>query len=417
MSTLQGKNKNHFFIPYIIIITLIITLQTRCTKDDDCEVPIIDSITFYDGTEKIDDLIPTKYISIHGQNLLDPSAIYLNSTPFNLNYVNISDTLISFIMPSTSSNDPDEELSDSIRIVKTCGEALRMVNILEAPPYITRISNEYAIASDTLIVEGYYFSLLEIANFIDLDTVVGEILPDYSDTACKIIVPDGNFEDFDLTLTSKSGSGASAYGIKFHPRTGLICNFDDLDTWLGYGGNVISANDDSSIPMANDDFFYGEANNIAPGTYNVETMKLPMEISNDFDFNGSLTPYYFAIKMEMFLMYPWKKGYYTIEIGEELDVNNIAYAYTYNYEPWNDTSIDGTYTTPRWETVTIPLNDFKLKENENIKLQSMSQIRTINYMFWNFSNPGPDETDSPETISEIGIALDNIRLVQIKSSE
>ena len=104
-----------------------------------------------------------------------------------------------------------------------------------------------------------------------------------------------------------------------------------------------------------------------------------------------------------------------MEIGKKDASDGIEYAYEYNYEPWNQEDTTITFTTPRWETITIPLSNFRLKGSETIYLQSYAQLRAINYMRFGFINPPEDE--GGELIDEIGIAFDNIRIKQIKKPE
>jgi hypothetical protein len=142
---------------------------------------------------------------------------------------------------------------------------------------------------------------------------------------------------------------------------------------------------------------------------------MPLRITQTFGYDGRLTPDYFAIKMEIFLKEAWESGYYSIEIGAKAPDNSIAYSYTCNWEPWSDTTLDGSFSTPHWETVQVPMEEFRLTGTENTYLQSYSQIRTINYMDWTFSNPESEE--GGKYIPEISVAIDNIRLIQVKSSE
>lgn len=410
MSILRKIDSRFFFFPYIVVLTLLIFSQTGCNEEEECTVPRIDSLTFRDSLSQIDYLVPTRIITIHGANLNSLTAAYINQTSLNLLYMLVYEDSIIFRMPSIASNDAETELSDTLRIVKECGESMIRTTILSAPPVIYKISNEYAIAGDTVTLEGKYFTLLESVIFPD--DLEGEILTGYSDTICQVVVPRGVLNEGQITLVSRSGAGYSATGIEYRDRSGLICNFDDVNNWDGFGGIVTSASDDHEIPQACGYFFLGEASAIAPGTEVIESTQLPLSFNLTLPYSGNLPPDYFAIKMEIFTKEPWEAGAYRIEIGKKDAGNDIEFAYQYDYEAWNDTIYDGTFSTPRWQTVKVPLDGFKMKGADNIYLQSYSQIRVINYMVFSFVNPSAEEGGT--TIDKMGIAFDNIRLSQTR---
>ena len=413
MSINRKHRSGLFFITVLFTVTTMILFQTACEEEEECTIPRIDSLTFRDSTNSITYLVPTKVVTLHGENLDNITSVYINQTAMNTLYMLVYEHSITLLVPSVETNDVDEEMSDSIRVIKDCGESLFMINILNAPPYIEKISNEYAIPGDTLTLEGTYFSLLESVVFPG--DIEGEILSDYNDTVCRVIVPNGVLNEGEILLTSKSGTGTSAFGIEYRDKTGLVCNFDDLNTWEGYGGSVIAGYDDPDIPSANGYFFLGEAAAVEPGTNEIESTILPFTVEQSFGYPGNLTPDYFALKMEVFTKHPWTAGAYRIEIGKRNASEEVEYAYEYNYEPWNQEDTTVTFTTPRWETVTLPLSGFNLAGSETIYLQSYAQLRAINYMQFGFINP-PQE-DGGETIDQVSIAFDNIRIKQILEPE
>ncbi len=397
---------------YSSIIVCIILSHSGCNKDE-CTTPLADSITLRDSTWQIIDLVPGYVYTVHGLNLKDYSSVYINSTKLNPLYILATDTSIVFRMPNMETNSATDDLSDSVLVVKECGNALLRVNILLAPPYITKISNEYALGDDIITLEGYYFNLLESAVFPG--GIEGEIVPEYIDTVCQLIVPEGVTEDGEIELTSKSGPSSSRIGVKFRDATGLLCNFDDVDTWEGWGGRVISNGTDEFIPDANGDFYAGEANNIAPGTDSIDQLILPVSLFEMPDFNGSLSPSYFNLKFETYTKYPWEHGYYRIELGKLNEEDEIEFAYTYDFQPWNDTLYNGSFSVEYWETYNIPLSEFRLITNNEIPIQSYGQIRVANYMKWMFMNPSEEEDGA--LINQFCIALDNFRIVQVISEE
>jgi len=399
------------FKVFTVILLFVIPIMHSCNKDK-CVAPTIDYLTYRDSIPGINFLVPTQVFTIHGYDLKE-SSIYINNTRLNPTYILDTDTSLTFLMPNMATNSVTEEFSDSLLIVKNCGNDLMMVNILLAPPYINKISNEYALAGETIILEGYFFSLLESAVFPG--DIESEIVSDYSDTVCSVIVPSGVAEEGGIILTSKSGEGHSAKGIKFRDRTGLLCNFDDEDNWNGWGGRVISNQNDASLPEANGRFYAGKLNFIEPGTENMNYLILPLSMFDMPDFSGSLSPDYFSLKFEIYSLYAWESGYYKIEVGKANEMEEIEFAYEYNFQPWNDTIYNESFTTSQWETFNIPLSEFRLSTNSQIPIQSYSQLRAVNYMLWSFVNPSEDE--GGQYIDHFCVAIDNLRIVQVKSEQ
>ncbi|MBN1952672.1 MAG: hypothetical protein JW801_15830 [Bacteroidales bacterium] len=413
MMKLVHINRSGMSLLAVLFVGIFASLfHSSCDNTDECIAPSIDSITFRDSLVSIDYLVPGRVITIHGENLDETSSLIINSTTLSASYMLVYEQSITFLVPYISTNDENTEFSDSLRIIKDCGEDLYMVNILNAPPYITKISNEYAIPGDTIRLEGRYFALLESVTFPG--DIEGELLDGYTDTTCDVVVPSNVLNSGAIELVSKSGTSNSRFGIVYRDRSGLICNFDDKNTWDGTGGELISPSTNSSLPPANGYYFLSEAQNISPGSGDIESTKMALEIDRSLSYSGNLTPEYFAIKLEALLLHPWTSGAYHLEIGYEAAPGDVEFAYEYDFKPWeSDTVIDWSSAWPRWNTVSIPLSDFKLVGSENTYLQSYSQLRIINYMKWNFINPESEADGGGSTINAFGVVLDNIRIKQV----
>jgi hypothetical protein len=391
-----------------IFLTLVfLSFQQSCKKEEECIAPELDSITLVGSLISIDSLIPTRKITLHGKHLNEVTKISLNSLSYDASYLYHPDTTITFTVPYVKSN---ITIPDTLSIFKSCGSARLLVSIMAAPAFIKSISNEFAVPDEVITLQGFYFSNLQHVWFPD--SIQGEIVAGYNDSVCQVIVPEGVTTQGKILLTSPSGISNSGYNIEFHDTTGLICNFDDLNTWLDWGGDVIQNSDDITIPPANGYFFLSDLTNIAPGSGEIENSILPLTINEIPDYEGSLGPSYFAFQAEIYLLNPWKCGYYKILIGAMNDADELEYSYEYKYQPWSDSvNYEGVFSTEGWETVKIPLTKFQLSGSSTVYLQSYSQLRMINYMQWSFVNPSVEEGGKP--ISHFKMAIDNIRLAQI----
>jgi hypothetical protein len=409
MSHCSVHRINKFFIlVFPLAVALFLLLQQSCKKEEECIPPQLDSITYEGGSVSVDNLIPTKRITLHGKHLKDVTKIIINDLSYDATYLYHPDTTITFAVPYVLSHITS---SDSLTVSKSCGSSMLEVTIMTAPAYIKSISNEFAVAGDVITLKGKFFVELERVTFMP-DSIEGEIVEGYIDSICQVIVPEGVVNQGEIVLTSLSGDGSSAYNIDFNDSTGLLCNFDNIGTWNEWGGSVIQNDQDLSIPPANGYFFVADLGNISPGSGEIESSILPVTISGIPDYSGNLTPNYFALQAEIFLQYPWKCGYYKILIGAMNDAEEMEYSYEYNYQPWSDTiNYAGEFMTTGWETVTIPLTKFLLSGSTSVYLQSYSQLRMINYMQWSFVDP--TEEDGGKPINHFKLALDNIRLAQI----
>ncbi len=414
MNEINKKNKVHFhFRRFVLILAFLsgvmVLLQQSCKKEEECIPPVIDSITFEGSTVRVDYLIPTRKITVHGAHLDGATKIKINNLTYDATYLYHPDTTLTFTVPYIESN---LTVPDSLTIFKSCGEAVVEVKILSAPAFISKISNEFAVAGETITLKGNYF--VDLEKVIFPGEIPGEIVEGYNDTICRIVVPEGVENAGKLVLTSASGDGSSAYNIDFNNTTGLLCDFDYNNFWAGWGGDIIRNADDATIPPARGFFYVCELSNIMPGTTEIENSMLPIAFHVSPDYSGDLTPDYFAIQAEMYVKYPWKTGYYNILIGRKsLTTGQIEYSYEYDYKPWSDTiNYRGQFITDGWETVTIPLTKFTLSGSSDIPLQSYSQLRLANYMLWSFVNPEEEEGGKP--LTHFKVAIDNLRLEQIK---
>lgn len=402
----------YVFMLYTISFILLLVLQQSCKKEEEeCIAPVIDSITFEGDSVRIDYLVPTKSITVHGSHLKGTTKIVINDLSYDASYLYSSDTTFTFTVPYVSSH---VTTIDSLTFYKSCGSSVLELRVMTAPALIEHISNEFAVAGDVITLKGSYF--VELDSVFFPDHIPGEIVEGYTDSVCQVIVPEGVVNQGLIVLTSLSGDGNSTYNIDFNDSTGLLCNFDDLDTWDGWGGSVIQNAQDLSIPPANGYFFVTTLSNISPGSGEIESSALPITILDIPEYEGNLTPGYFALQAEFYLQYPWKCGYYKILLGAKNDADELEYSYEYNYQPWSDTiNYGGEFRTNGWETFNVPLTRFMLSGSSSIYLQSYSQLRMINYMQWIFVNPA--EEDGGKPLPHFKMAIDNIRLAQIIAEE
>jgi hypothetical protein len=112
----------------------------------------------------------------------------------------------------------------------------------------------------------------------------------------------------------------------------------------------------------------------------------------------------YALKFEIYVKQPWVTGSFYI-------VKDYSWTYVALYTPWKQA--DGTsakFTTSGWQTVTIPLDQFKTNNGTGSAVTSLSTLLGsgaggIDIMFVNDTNTAVDQFDA---------AVDNIRVEKIK---
>jgi hypothetical protein len=400
-----------FSLPLALVILLIFT-QSGCKKDSVGNPPVITGIRSYvpaPGDSLLSKIGPGQWVTIIGKNLKGALQIYFDGTPSSFNEALFSDTSAAVLIPPVIAfpTVPADQLN-TIRYVTTHGETTFSFPILPSAPTISSISNENAVVGDSVIVYGFNFFFIQ--NFVFAGTTITNYTGTNDGTSIRFKLPATVTSSGVVTVTTTSGTASTVFTVN-DMNTGMLCNFDNVNTY-SWGAASIS---DNAAEFPGNRLYYGRitAANLSAwdfAWYNggrgmnmnaaqwVPTANLNDPIAN------------YALKFEMNIKQAWSGGYLFI-------VKDYNWAYLARYAPWSNANGTTTaFTTTGWQTVTIPLTEFRTKANGlDGTGDSPATLRTLvgdngngGVNLW-LINP----TGTPVTTAFDGV-FDNIRVVKVK---
>jgi hypothetical protein len=290
-------------------------------------------------------------------------------------------------------------------------------------PEIFAVSNANPLQGDSIFIYGK--NLNGVSSFSFGGATITEFTEDPDGFYVGFIAPDkGSYSRGPVTIVSDYGTAATAYDINTqdHFWLGLLANFE-WGNYFGYSwsgdislafGPVADFN--GSRGTNNSMYIYFDTPILAPG----ESKFAQLGNANDTDINkanawmpvdslenpvGS-----WGLQFEISVAKPWKGGtlYFKTEFAGE--------TYVARFEPWKiSASKTVAIETNGWQTVTIPLSQFKSK---NVQLGDGDSVSSLNKLIGSTGVSRYDITlknfASSSTATGLYAAIDNIRVVKIK---
>ncbi|MDQ6814098.1 MAG: glycan-binding surface protein [Bacteroidota bacterium] len=313
---------------------------------------------------------------------------------------------------------PGNPAKDSIRVYCTFGTA----SFLYPPPMtITSVSNENGASGTTITLNGTNFVGVKQVTFPG--GIVGTNLKPISVNQLTVNVPNGVTTADYLKLTGVLGSTTSPlpYATYItHPSPGYISNFDDQYNsdntgFVGWTGGYADASTaaqkyqgatggvavlQQGAPMA------ANAGPTSQGNPGLLQLNEEPWVANT---NQSIAGY--ALKFEMFVVTPWTAGQLWISVGGWYGWTS----YTARYAPW-ETSAGGKYQPTGWQTVTIPLTEFR-KGNEFYKT-SYNATGAAASKFSDYPSTAlgfliANDQAKAVPANSVNLAIDNVRIVKV----
>lgn len=409
------KNKHPFYLHLTRLgwLSLLLWVTFACEKNEDLHSgppPVIQKVRLVDPAKKdstFTQALPGTLVVIQGENLHATLDVYFNDmeAPFNAVY-NTANNLIVTIPADAPTEATNPKVSNKIRLVTTHGETTYDFVLLPPPPTITGMSNENAPASSKIKLYGFNFYLVQKVIFpgnIEVSTLSGS-----SDgSSVELTVPANIVGAGPVKVITKYGQSESVFpfGLKSGPR--IMSNFDDQNT-LEWGCGTSS--DASKFPDNAGQFALLEFKEVGAndgawwnGGRSINTTKVQWVPSTDL--GATLDSY--AVKFEVFVKEKWNTG--TI-----LLMKDYNWTYVARYAPWKVGDKVVEFSNDSWQTVTIPLSEFRTKENgidgsgaSASSLQSLvgDGLGSMHFFFVN---------DGSNAIPTMAIGVDNIRVVKIK---
>ncbi len=402
-------NRIHFLALSCLVL---VVLQLSSCKDEDHDGPVITSVRNYAAAPNdtlVKTLVPGQFVVLEGANLQEAVMITFDGIPATFNKALFSDNYAVVRVPDVIpfSLVADEDMN-KIRYITPAGETTFNFDIVAGPPMIAGISNENPIEGETVIIGGTNLFLIEEVNFGG--TIITDFVTSIDGTRLTFTMPASSTSGH-LSINTASGISETLFNVN-DLTTGMICNFDDIGS-LNWGTGTSNSDPDfpgnhgwypilnTGILSSGDWAWWGwqRSINIEQKPQWVPVAELGQPVAN------------YALKFEMNISGDWNGV-------SMLILKDYNWDYLVRFEPWkiSETKTVNSTTDGKWQTITIPLTEFRTKKDGKdgtgdsatslTQLLGSSGAGGINFFTINGG--------SAPTPTGFRAAIDNIRVVKIK---
>jgi hypothetical protein len=385
--------------------------QTSCNKDEAEELksagpPTITEIHAYAAAPN-DSLLtrvaPGTMIAIVGTNLKGTKAVFFDGYPGTFNSALTADNSIVVNIPADipfASVAP--ELFNSIRVVTASGELDYKFPVSAPAPVVAAFSNEMAAPGEDVTITGNFLYLIKKITFPG-NVEATSYKSNAAGTEVQFKMPQST-QAGPITVQTEFGTTKSMFSV--NDKTGTLLNFDDFNA---YDSGTTITSDATAFPSAKGKFARFTGDNISANNWGYSDGKRAI-FSKPVDWLPASTLSQaagdYAMKFEIFVKEPLSTG--CLFIGPP---PGGTWAYMYRYEPWKTVP---NYKTTGWTTVTIPLDQFKLKANGADGTGDAA--KTVGDLIGNISEvlKFMYVNDTAVPLTKLDMAIDNIRVVKVK---
>ena len=352
---------------------------------------------------------PGDSVYLYGSNLVLVQQFTYGGTKIPKFNSNANGTALGFLMPATT--------SDKFIVVTTKSGTAR--DTINAKPIIAGISNGNPDVGDSVYVYGAYLKTVQSISFGG--ATITNFTEGPSGAYVKFVAPGKySYASGPVTIVTSYGTVSTAYKINTQngDKVGLLADFEWGDNfgYAWYGDEKMAfgpmADFNGSMGTNNTMYIYFDSPALAGGA----SAYAPLGNSNRGNHwvpaaNITDPPSQWALQFEISVARPWNGG--TIYIRTEL----AGDSYVARYEPWKipGSNVTKAFKTKGWQTVTIPLSEFRSKVDQlgdGVSITQISQLlgstgaNSYNMTLKNFSGS--------TTATGCYAAIDNIRCVKIK---
>ncbi len=387
------------YLTLLIIPALAISVLS-CEKDDDSDVnggePVVHYIRSTDPA-KSDSLIVGSFmgslIAIVGDNLGGTRELWFNDQKAELNPTYVTDKSILVNVPSTVPT----EVTNKMRFVFADGsELLHDFSVNVPAPELSGIKCEYVPDGGTVVLNGdFFFEPIKITFPGGLEAQVVSL----EKTKLEVTVPDGAGAG---PISVETNFGKANSSFFFRDNRNILLDYDgkNHESWTSPIGTTEPAGCSGGYS------YFKHASNGAWQWTNELTMQYwaPRGRGNIPVATGDIND--LVLKFEVNVPVEWRDvrmeiffGPYADDHGRDAPATAIA-----RWKPWKN----GAYKTDGWETVTIPLTEFKFYKDDSDdsdigtrKIENLSSLTNVVMMLF-----GPANGTNP-----VHVCFDNVRVV------
>lgn len=361
---------------------------------------------------------PGDSVFLYGSNLVLVQSLSYAGTPITSFKSNLDGTSLGFLMPA-------QQPSDRV-LLSTKGGSVDFQIV--ATPTITHVSNENAIAGDSVYVYGTY--LKNIQSFTFGGATISSFESSADGSSVGFVMPSISANE-PITITTPFGSVTTILKVNNQiSTTGMLANMEwgnyfgwgwwgasgltvnsaansggwitvrsDFDGVLGTNNSMFVSFNTSSIPA-------GDGQSFGPYNFPIGANEW-VPVSNLSDPVGN-----WAIKFEISIAKPWNGGTLCFESGF------AGGSYIARYEPWQiSANATAAVTTKGWQTITIPLSSFRAAD-PTLGPGKGASVSSLANLVGGTGNTGLSiylhNYGTGATTTGFYAAFDNVRVVKIK---
>ena len=251
---LQYKSLNHLLL---FIVAASIFTMVACKKDNagagaPPSIKQIRAITPAPNDSVLTAAFPGQLVVIQGSNLASAMQISFYGFPASFNSGLFSDSNLVVRVPAIKWDSIPSGKVNTVEVVTPGGTATYTFNIKAPVPTIINVSNENAVAGTTITITGTNFYGITKVTFPG--GILGTNLIATGTTQLTVTVPAGITTGDSLRVTGTYGTGVPRFVFDNYllPKTGFLANFEDGNTYFGWGWwGGIKTNDATLFPNNN----------------------------------------------------------------------------------------------------------------------------------------------------------------------
>ncbi len=399
----MSTTKFHKYI-FLFLSAAALLTQVACKKTNSGAAPQIAQIRAISPSPNdsvLTTALPGQIVVVQGTNLGAAYKVSFNGFPATLNTALFADGNLVVTIPAIAWDSIPSGKLDLVEVTTPAGTASYTFHITAPAPTITSLSNEMATAGTSLTIYGNNFYAISKVVFpggieVSNPTVSGI-------TQITLTVPPGITSGGPIEVVGAFGTGTSI--LLFNDMaTGMICNFDDVNTYV-WGVTEISSNA-TAYPGNRGSYAHMVASGINGGDWAWYDGKRSINVGGGSSqwipaghMGDALDSYALKFEVNIQKQNEWGAGKFFI-------VKDYDWTYLAQWVPW---TADSKFSTDGWQTITIPLSQFKKDNGTGASASSLATLvgsgsGGLDVMFIN------DGT----TTAAIDAAFDNFRIEKIK---
>lgn len=347
-------------------------------------------------------------IAIVGKNLTSVTEIWFNDQQAILNTSLMTDKAIIIGVPSTI----PEKVTNKMYLLNKDKDTVAFNFQVDVPaPLVSSMKCEYVDNGDIAIIRGNFFLPVagsENPEVVFTPNVKATEIVSFTLNEIHVKVPAGA-QHGPVTVVSRYGANRSKF--YFRDNRGFILDWDNLNASGGWRSGVTSDSDPVAGITGNYVVFKGAMTADPSATWNEDAFSFNLWGTSNGRPEGdlfSIAPSDAVIKFEINVPNAWKSG--ALQMIFTPWATNGTNGYLADgvtprglWIPWKAT---GSYTTDGWETVTIPLKDFKYNhEGVGLELPGAGNWGGLTFFLWHGGEQAKGEDCTPT------LCIDNIRVV------